>query len=115
MLTLQIMLTLDTLRDAFPTVLARFGATVVGVHSGCPNPATQSWKIVAEFSHPTGLGILSAWQQGGCCDIDFVPEASTQGVFFHGEFASDAALLEFVASTLHSLLPPAAPALPRTA
>ena len=109
------MLTLDTLRDAFPAVLARFGATVVGVHSGCPNPDSPSWKLVAEFSHPAGLGILSAWQQGGCCDIDFVPEASTQGVFFHGEFADDAVLLEFVASTLRPLLPPAAPTPPRTA
>ena len=109
------MLYLDTLQAAFPAVLARFGATIEGVHSGCPNPTSSSWKLVAEFSHPAGIGTVSAWQQGSCCDIDFVAEGSTESVFFRGEFASDSVLLEFVTSTLSSLLHPPTPAITRTA
>ena len=109
------MLHLDTLQAAVPDVLARFGATIRGVHSGRPNPASSSWKLVTEFSHPAGLGIVSAWQHGSCCDIDFVAEGSAEGVFFHGEFASDTVLLEFVTSTLRSLLHPPTSATTRTA
>ena len=100
------MLSLDVLRAEFPVVLARFGATVEGVHSGCPNPASSWWKLVAEFSHCAGIGTISAWQQGGCCDIDFSAVDSARGSFFRGEFDHDSVLLEFVASTLASLLGP---------
>ena len=109
------MLNLDTLRAAFPTLLASFGATVERDHFGGPDPALAAWRLDAEFSHPAGVGVVSAWQQGGCCDIDFVAVDSAKGVFFHGEFASDSDLLEFVTATLRPLLDPPAPAITRSA
>lgn len=95
-------LTPDILRRELEVTLKQFGASPE-IHFGFPNPQSPAWKLVAEFTHPVGMGTVSVWQSAGCCDIDFLPEGSRDGLALHGEFDDDDALLEFVKSSLVSL------------
>ena len=96
------MLNSDSLRHELAAALLHFGTTTK-VLFGCPNPDSPAWKLVVEFTHTLGVGVVSVWQSG-CCDIDFLAEGSRDGIALHGEFDSDAELLHFVAASVAPLL-----------
>ena len=96
------MLNPDSLRHDLAATLIHFG-TATNVLFGCPNPDSPDWKLVVEFTHLLGVGVVSVWQSGDC-DIDFLAEGSRDGIALHGEFDSDRELLHFVASSVTPLL-----------
>ncbi len=96
------MLNPDNLRHELSATLLSFGTTT-NVLFGRPNPGFAAWKLVVEFTHSLGLGVVSVWESGDC-DIDFLPEGSRDGITLHGEFESDSELLHFVASSVPPLL-----------
>ena len=103
----------EAMHQQLESALAR-QVTVLRVASGCPNPDSASWKILAEFSHPAGVGTVSLWESG-CCDIDFLPESAPDGIALHGEFTSEADVCEYVAWHLDRLFSQYAPSSPRNA
>ena len=97
------MLNPDILRPEIASTLQNSGAAVERILFGCPNPESTNWKLGMDFRHRVGIGIVTVWQSGGCCDIDFLPEGNQDGIALHGEFDTDAELREFVTFSLASL------------
>lgn len=97
------MLNPDILRHELASTLKASGATPEKMLFGCPNPESTDWKLGMDFRHRVGIGIVTVWQSGGCCDIDFLPEGHQDGIALHGEFDTDTELLQFVTSSLASL------------
>lgn len=97
------MLNPDILRREIASTLQNSGAKAERNLFGYPNPESPDWKLGVEFRHRVGIGVVTVWQSGGCCDIDFLPEGHRDGIALHGEFDTDTELLEFVMSSLSSL------------
>jgi hypothetical protein len=97
------MLNPDLLRAELMSALQLRGA-ITETRFGRPNPKSSNWKLVTDFTHPAGLGNVSIWENAGCCDIGFLPIGGGDAIWLHGEFENDEVLLQFVSTSLVSLL-----------